>query len=88
MGRYVNQTTNGGTGASFSSKCKALMADGAEEITKPTKFQENLVCVVDNGYFGAAAFIYNEREFSAFSLPNDFRHKRWFIWDKVELFAD
>ena len=87
MGKYVNETTSNGIGTSFHDKCKALILDGAEEIECPTKFQDNLVCVVENGWFGAAAFVYNERELQAFKLPNDLRIKRWFIWEKVELYA-
>jgi len=87
MGKYVNQTTKGMVGASFEQKCKALLDDGAIITQKPEKFIPNLVCVIDNGLFGAAGYIYNEGEFRAFTDPRDTRPKRWFIWDKVEQFA-
>jgi hypothetical protein len=48
----------------------------------------NLVCVLDNVLFGAAAFIYNEDEFNDFLDPSDDRPKRYFIWDRVEEFAN
>jgi hypothetical protein len=88
MGKYINQTSKGGVGASANAKCAALIADGAVEITQPSGFQPNLVCVVDNGPFAAAAYCYNEREFADFIYWGDRRPKRWFVWDKVEQFAE
>ena len=87
MGKYINQTSKGAVGTSATAKCDALLADGAKEIKRPKDFVKNLVCVVDNGYFGAAAHAYTESELKAFQLPNDTRPKRWFIWDKVEEYA-
>lgn len=87
MGKYVNITSKGSVGSSFGSKCDCLIADGAKEIKTPKQFQKNLVCVVDNGFFGAAAYAYSENEMKCFLDPTDRRPKRWFIWDKVEEFA-
>jgi len=87
MGKYVDQTTKGQVGASFEAKCKALLEDGAIIVPKPDKFIPNLVCVIDNGYFGAAGYMYSESEFKKFADPSDTRPKRWFVWDKVEQFA-
>lgn len=87
MGRYINKTTRGSVGTSAAAKCDAIIADGGKEIKTPKEFQPNLVCVVDNGMFGAAAHAYSEREMNVFKM-NDGRPKRWFIWDKVEDFAD
>jgi len=87
MGKYINQTTNGTVNASAKSKIDAIVADGGKVIPQPTSFVPNLVCVVDNGFFGAAAYAYSEREFKDFTLPSDNRPKVWIIWDKVETFA-
>lgn len=87
MGRYVNQTSKGEVGTSSAEKCRALLEDGAIQIPKPAKFVPNLVCVLDNGFFGAAAHVYSEGEFEAFTDPDDYRSRRWFIWDKVEQYA-
>lgn len=87
MGRYVNSTSFGNLGSSADSKCHGILADGAKEISSPTEFQPNLVCVVDNGMFAAAAYAYCESEMNTFLRP-DGRPKRWFIWDKVEEFAE
>jgi hypothetical protein len=87
MGSYINQTQNGLIGTSFTEKCEALLNAGAVEIEKPKKFMSNLVCVVDNVLFGAAAHVYNENELRDFTMPNDERLKRFFVWDKVQEFA-
>lgn len=87
MGYYINKTSKGDVGRSFGSKCDALIADGAKEIKTPKQFQKNLVCVVDNGYFGAAGYAYCESEMRAFQDPSDRRQKRWFIYDKAEDYA-
>ena len=87
MGKYVNETSKGQVGVSFNAKCQALLEDGATLIPTPTKFVENLVCVVDNGFFTAAGYAYDQREFDDFSDSNDPRRKRWFVWDKVKEFA-
>lgn len=86
MGMYVNETSERLLGTSFLSKCIGLIADGAEPIVPPTEFKEDLVCVVDNGPFAAAAYAYDEREMKCF-LHDDGRLKQWFIWDKVKQFA-
>lgn len=87
MGKYVNTSSRGPIGTSFGAKCDNLIADGAKEIKSPKQFQKNLVCVVDNGPFGAAGYAYCESEMRAFQNPGDKRPKRWFIWDKVEEYA-
>jgi hypothetical protein len=87
MGKYVNQTSKGPTGASFAEKCQALLEDGAVKVN-PTEFQPNLVCVVDNFIFAAAGYAYDEQEFKAFNISSDTRPKQWFVYEKVEQFAD
>jgi hypothetical protein len=83
MGKYVNITRKGALADSFIDKCEGLLADSAIEIDQPTKWVENLVCVIDNVHFGAAAYIYNEAELKAFTQPDDRRPRRWFIWGRV-----
>jgi hypothetical protein len=88
MGKYINQTSNGAMGSSYNSKREALIADGAKVLINPTRFVNNMVCVVNNGHFAAAAYVYSEGEFVEFSnVEEDPRPKTWFIWDKVKEFA-
>jgi hypothetical protein len=88
MGKYINLSQNGFLGTSFTQKCESLLEAGAIEINVPKEFVPNLVCGLDNVLFGAAAFIYNEDEFNDFLDPSDDRPKRYFIWDRVEEFAN
>lgn len=60
---------------------------GAEQINWPKSFSEipedkALICEVDNGPFKANGLCYSEREFEAFTYPEDRRQKRWFLMDK------
>jgi hypothetical protein len=40
-----------------------------------------VICVVDNGPFEAAAFIYNDDALQTFRNPNDPRQKTWLLVD-------
>ncbi len=53
MGRYINQNSKGES-LPANGKAKALIADGAKVIPQPTEFEEDIVCVVENGMFDAA----------------------------------
>ena len=69
MGLYINNIGN-----SFEEKITNLkLKHGAQETS--AEFQENLVCVVDNGMFAAAAYCYNQSEFNEFK--NTSRRKSW-----------
>lgn len=88
MGKYINKTSKCMVGSSARDKCLAILEDGGVEIDEPKNFIQNLVCVVDNGYFGAAAYAYSEQEMKCFQNSSDTRNKRWFIWENVILFAE
>lgn len=50
---------------------------------KDIKEDEAIICVVDNGPFEAAAFVYNEDELAEFARP-DGRPKYWLIMDRAK----
>ncbi len=86
MGKYIN-TNSRGEQLSHTSKHRDLIADGAKLLPNPPKYQENLVCVVDNGFFQAAAYCYSESEFEAFNDPHDSRPKMWFFYSHAKELA-
>lgn len=87
MGLYVNSTYLGDMPDPFDGKCEALLQAGAEEVEMPKSWIPNLVCVVDNRVFGAAAYLYSPSELKDFSDPKDARPKRWFVWNQVGTYA-
>lgn len=86
MGKYINNIS--GVSLPAEGKADVLIANGAQEIEQPQTFKENLVCVVDNGYFEAAAYCFDKNEFKNFTQPEDFRPKRWLILEGVSEFAE
>jgi len=88
MGKYINEDSKGiAFGASAKSKLDGLVNDGAKVIPQPDTFQENLVCVVDNGPFGAAGYCDSPEEFQVFTSPTDYRPKTWLIYEHAEAVA-
>lgn len=82
MGYYINNNSKGEPmAASFESKCRSIIADGGVECD--STFKENLVCVVNNGMFAAAAFAYDEQERDEFAA-HDGREKRWFTYEHAK----
>ena len=87
MGFYINHTSSG-IRLPDCNKATLILMDGAEEISEPKEFVDNLVCIVENGpfdtfsgtAFDAALYCYNEKEFLVASNPDDHRRKRWFIY--------
>ncbi len=80
MGYYIN------TGHNVGKAEWLIVNEGAMELMDvPTRLSElptelnGLICVVNNGPFEAAGFIYNDRELEAFSDPSDYRDKRWLV---------
>ena len=82
MGRYIH------TGAVVTGKANAIIEQhGAEEISQPKSWSDipegkALVCVVENGFFDAAAYAYSPDEFIEFTRPDDRRRKRWLLLNK------
>ncbi len=74
MGYYIVKDSKGNPLGTLEA-VERLVADGAT-IVRPTKWQENLICVVENDTFDSCGFAYDEREFERFSRPDD-RPKTW-----------
>jgi len=80
MGFYINTNCNQG-------KANELVkSHGAIKIATPRWFNDvpvdkALICVVENGFFDAAGYCYDEHEFNAFVEP-DGRRKQWLLMDK------
>jgi hypothetical protein len=79
MGYYINTKPNGEPLSPTHKADQLLRVPGAREIMAPQKtFTADLVCVVENGLFDAAAFCYSEKEQNEFA-EFDGRRKRWLI---------
>lgn len=85
MGKYLNVNSKGES-LSPINKASQLIADGATRVTP--EFQENLVCVVENRFFDAAAYCETELEFNAFNDPDDHRRKIWLVYEHVAELAN
>jgi len=77
MGKYINTNSKGEVLPTIN-KAKELIKDGAKMVSDE-KFLENMVCVVENAWFDAAAYAYSEKEFLLFKEP-DGRKKTWLIY--------
>jgi hypothetical protein len=80
MGYYIQVPRN-------RAKARYLRdVHGARLISPPKVFDpppgEALICVAEGGMFDAAAYCFDGREFEAFTLPDDKRHKTWLLMDK------
>ena len=78
MGKYINATH---TGITLPNKGKAieLVKAGAEMLIEPPKqWEDNIVCVVSNGFFDAAAYAYDQKEMDHFNdTSQDTRPRVW-----------
>jgi hypothetical protein len=87
MGLYISQT--GKRQLPVTGKARALAEDcGAVPVFRvPQRLAElptgtALVCVIHNGPFDAAGFVYDDRELAGFTDPDDTRPKTWLLMDK------
>jgi hypothetical protein len=87
MGQYINHTPAG----VLAQKGKAfdLIKCGAKLLlSAPSQWEENLICVVDNGIFEAAAYVQDDRDLRDFSdYTRDERPRVWLKWDRAKEFA-
>jgi hypothetical protein len=78
MGYYINVNSKG-QDAPALGKANFILADGGMDIPEPVEWREGIVCVVENGFFDAAAYAYNEKELNEFLSP-DGRDKTWLYY--------
>jgi len=84
MGYYINKDSKGNA-LPPHGKVRALIADGAHIIEhRDGEFEENLVCVVDNGMFEAAGYAFNADEMEAFEYP-DGRYRTWLVYEHARM---
>lgn len=86
MGYYIN-VTNKGEQLPATGKLYALLGDGAKPIKPPTEWIPNLVCVVENYGFDAAAYAFDEKEMNAFKYPDE-RQKTWLIVENADVLSE
>lgn len=81
MGYYINTGENIGKAEYLIINEGALeLLDVPNNLNELTDQKLGLICVVDNGPFEAAGFVYSDHELEAFSHnPTDFRFKRWLV---------
>lgn len=82
MGYYINKTPKGPLKP--KQKAAQLIQQGyAKQIPEPACLveQADVVCVVENGPFDAAAFIYSPDELEGFKCQ-DGRPRTWLAMDK------
>jgi len=78
MGYYINNLPDGQE-LEARNKADQLLTKvvGARVIfPPPTKWEEDLVCVLENGLFDAAGYIYSQPELEEFAYP-DGRRRTW-----------
>ncbi len=86
MGKYINKVKDQSLGTSFESKCNVLINNGAI-LTYPLEYEQNIVCVVDNGMFAACIYIDSESTYNMVKT-NDGRLKKWFSMNNPEQWID
>ena len=59
-----------------------ITIDEAKKLVESNDNDFAVICIVDNGFFEAAAYCYNIREFIEFSNERDLREKTWYAMDK------
>lgn len=88
MGQYINKMPNGKFLSANDKAEQLLKIEGAKEINEgDVTFQDNLVCIVQNGAFDAAAFMYSQSEFDCWVRP-DSRLRRWLIIPNAQDLVD
>jgi len=86
MGYYINSNSKGEV-LSPNGKVNALVADGAVVQQTPKYIPQHSVCVIENGFFDAAAYLFNENEFNEFLHDNSGRRKTFLVYAHAQELA-
>lgn len=83
MGYYIQVPKNLGKAKQIEELHDGMI------IPRPVSFSKvpeskALIVVVNNGLFEAAGFAYDEKEFEAFTDPDDSRRKEYVLMDRKE----
>lgn len=85
MGYYIETDSSRNKANWIESNLNAVQCLNAS-TAKATASKDNIpVCVVDNGFFEAAAIIYSRREFDSVNRSDDYRPKTWLLVPVAEL---
>jgi len=96
MGYYIEVPRPLGKAQLIADGKALIFADGewrqapeykAEIIDQPASFADvpedkALICVISNQRFEGAGYCFDEREFEAFTQPDDHRPRVWVLMDK------
>jgi hypothetical protein len=81
MGYYIEVESNKNKAEIIAANYDGMVIPKVTSYEKIPK-DKGLIIVVDNGMFEAAAFIYNEYEFAAFTHPSDERPRKFVLLDR------
>jgi len=87
MGRYINNTGDPHFLPAIGKAQHLLEFCNATRVEGRVTFRPDLVCVVENGPFDAAAWADTEEEMNVFLRP-DGRRKTWLVVPNVQLMVD
>lgn len=80
MGLYINETPAGPMPVHNKAAWLLATVPGTQQLPRaPFNWVPNLVCVVDNDSFEAAAYCDSATEFDRFNDPRDPRRKWWLV---------
>lgn len=83
MGRYIQTSGNHDKAQEIVDLHKAVrVTQNDARLIFDAGHDKAVIVVVDNGFFEAAGYAFDKREFEAFTLPHDHRHKEFLVMDK------
>lgn len=85
MGMYIETDSNKNKAEYIIKKMRGVRAPSADAAKRMASSIGIPVCVVDNGPFEAAGVCYSQKEFNAFTQPEDYRDKTWLIVPRQEI---